>query len=147
MSPSYRLVPITGLDVRLVRLREEAAREGFRLVTRLIDDWASRSNTFDQPGERLIGAVRAGELLGFCGLNRDPFVAQSDVGRLRHLYVTKAERRSGIGTALVLHLLHDARGAFRIVRLRTGTVEATLFYEGLGFRRTQEDSATHVWTC
>jgi len=90
--------------------------------------------------------VRQGELVGFCGLNRDPYTSQSGVGRLRHLYVCKRERQKGAGAALVRHLLEKARGTFRIVRLWTNTPEAALFYRRLGFAESQEQDATHLFT-
>jgi adenylate kinase family enzyme/GNAT superfamily N-acetyltransferase len=143
---NYQLTSISALDARLAPLNEQAIREGFQFVARLVNDWASGSNTFSEPGERLVGAFRDDELLGICGLNRDPYAAQSGVGRLRHLYVKKAERQRGIGFALVGNFLEEARGIFRIIRLRTDTPEAAIFYERLGFRRTLEENATHVWT-
>jgi GNAT superfamily N-acetyltransferase len=137
--------PISGLDERLAPLRDEATRDGFGFVGRLVKDWSSGSNTFNRPGERLVGALRGDQLLGFCGLNRDPYSAQSAVGRLRHLYVSRSEREKGIGSALVRHLLEEARKAFKIVRLRTDTSEAARFYERLGFERTREKGASHIW--
>jgi GNAT superfamily N-acetyltransferase len=146
MGPDYRFTPITGLDARLRPLEDEAARDGLRFVARLASDWASGSNTFSRPGEHLVGVVRGDGLIGFCGLNRDPYATQSDVGRLRHLYVSKRERQKGVGAALVRHLLEKARGTFRIVRLRTDTPQAALFYQRLGFARNQEQDASHTFT-
>jgi GNAT superfamily N-acetyltransferase len=144
MRPDFRLIAITGQDERLAPLNAEADGDGYRFVARLVDDWASGSNRFDQPGERLIAAVREGLLLGVCGLNHDPYTRQSGVGRLRHLYVCRSGRRSGIASALVRQLLEEARGIFTIVRLRT-TPEAALFYDRLGFGRTEQENASHIW--
>jgi hypothetical protein len=41
-------------------------------------------------------------------------------------------------------LLQEARGVFTIIRLQT-TPDAALFYERVGFRRTDEENASHVW--
>ncbi len=144
MRPDFHLTTITGLDQRVGPLREEAGREGLRFVARLIDDWASASSRFDQPGEFLVGAVADGRLLGICGLNRDPHTTQRDIGRLRHLYVSMVERRRGIGRALVRHLLARAGGTFVSIRLRT-TPDAAPFYERLGFRKADEANASHIF--
>jgi len=144
MEPAFHLVPISGVDARPAPLNDEAFHEGFGFVARLMEDWTTGSNTFSQAGERLIGAVREGRLLGVCGLNRDPYVTESGVGRLRHLYVKKAERHRGISSALVRHLVEQARGTFRIVRLRAGTPQAAAFYEAMGFTGTADDNASHV---
>jgi GNAT superfamily N-acetyltransferase len=143
MGPNFHVTAITGRDERLAPLDEEARCEGHHFVARLVSDWASGSNRFDRPGECLVGAVADGMLIGVCGLNHDPYTKRSGVGRLRHLYVRKAGRRSGVGAMLVRHLLEQARGIFTIVRLRT-TPDAALFYERLGFRRTEEENASHV---
>src|SRR5215475_4518978 len=126
MRLDFHLTAITGLDERLAPLSEEAGRDGLRFVARLVDDWAFGSNRFDQPGERLVAVVREGLVLGVCGLNRDPYTRPSGIGRLRHLYVRKSGRRSGIGSALVRYLLEGAQGSFVAVRLRT-TPDAAMF--------------------
>jgi GNAT superfamily N-acetyltransferase len=100
MGPGFQILPITGLDVRLAPLNEEADRDGFRFIERLIRDWASGSNRFDGPGERLIAAIRENRVIGICGLNCDPYTDESRVGRLRHLYVRRSDRRRGIGRRL-----------------------------------------------
>jgi GNAT superfamily N-acetyltransferase len=101
----------------LASLNDEAVRDGFLFVERLMKDWLSGLNRFSQPGERLVGATRDGKLLGVCGLNRDPYVIESRIGRLRHLYVKRSERNQGLGSALVEYLLRDEGAAFvRITR-------------------------------
>jgi GNAT superfamily N-acetyltransferase len=144
MATGFQILPITGVDARLAPLSEEAARDGFRFIERLTRDWASGSNTFSRPGERLIAAIRGSQIIGVCGLNRDPYTGESGVGRLRHLYVMKSEREQGAGRALVRLLLEEARATFVIVRLRTDTLQAARFYERLGFVKTEEENATHV---
>jgi GNAT superfamily N-acetyltransferase len=125
-------------------MNEEARREGFRFIARLINNWVSGSNRFNQLGERLIGAICENRLIGVCGLNRDPYTEEAGVGRLRHLYVTRSERKHGIGRTLVRFLLEEARAAFVIVRLRTDTSEAALFYERLGFMTVDLENASHA---
>jgi len=92
----------------------------------------------------LVALIGEDLVLGVCGLNRDPYTRESGVGRLRHLYVRKSERRSGIASALVRDLLEQAGGSFAIVRLQT-TSDAAMFYERLGFRKTEQENASHIW--
>ncbi|WP_426530390.1 GNAT family N-acetyltransferase [Bradyrhizobium sp. McL0615] len=124
-------------------LRTDAARQGFRFVERLVSDWTSGANTFGQPGERILGAFTDAMLVGVGGLNRDPYAADPAVGRIRHLYVRSDHRRSGIGRAMVDHLLNEARLTFSQVRLRTDTEEAARFYLRCGFSPRNEPTASH----
>ena len=125
-------------------LQIEAAGEGFRFVDKLITEWESGMNRFAEAGEIFLGAFRADTLIAVGGLNRDPYTDQPRTGRLRHLYVRKSERRSGVGSILVQQLLGHAEGIFHSVRLRTGTQEGAAFYVGLGFCPMQGEAATHV---
>jgi GNAT superfamily N-acetyltransferase len=144
MTPALRIMPATALHPGMDLLRTEAMIEGFRFVDRLVRDWTSGSNKFDLPGERLLGAFAGDNLIGVCGLNRDPYVNQDGVARLRHLYVRERARRHGVASALVQQLLHEASDAFRIVRLRTATREAAEFYLRHGFVPLQDETASHV---
>ncbi len=121
MPERLHLVPIDGEHPGLAELAREASSDRFSFVARLIDEWKSGANRFDRPGEQLLGAVVDGDLVGICGINRDPYLKDEAVGRLRHLYVKKAARGSGVGSVLVAQLLREARPIFRLVRLRTDT--------------------------
>jgi len=126
-------------------LVSESERAGESFVRRLVDEWESGANRFDRFGEALFGARAGGRLVGVCGLNRDPYADDASVGRVRHLYVAAAERRRGVGGALVSAVVDAARGTFDEVRLRTRSDEAAAFYESLGFRRTSAVAdCTHV---
>jgi GNAT superfamily N-acetyltransferase len=144
MTQAFRIAPATALHPGMALLRTEAMNEGFLFVDRLVRDWTAGSNRFDLPGERLIGAFAGENLLGVCGLNRDPYINQDEIGRLRHLYVRACARRRGVASALVQRLLDDASNTFRIVRLRTATREAAEFYRRHGFVPQQDETASHV---
>jgi len=144
MRPALHIAPLLALPADIEELRIEAAGEGFRFVDKLITEWHSGTNRFAQAGEIFLGACRSDELIAIGGLNRDPYAGQAWIGRLRHLYVRKSERRSGVGSTLVRQLLRHAEGIFHLVRLRTGTREAAAFYVGLGFCPVQDKAATHV---
>jgi GNAT superfamily N-acetyltransferase len=122
-----------------------ALGENFRALRRLRDGWLDGSNRFAEPGEGLFAARLGSDLVALCGLNRDPFTTTEGVGRLRHLYVSPAYRRRGVGSALVAEILEHARAHFRTVRLRTDRSDASTFYLALGFKGTPGNpDATHV---
>jgi ribosomal protein S18 acetylase RimI-like enzyme len=123
----------------------ESEAGGLRLVRRLADEWASGANRFDQPGEALFVARIAGEIVGVCGLNLDPYAAAPTVGRVRHLYVPLAHRRRGVARRLMAEVLAAARGPFLRLHLRTQNPAAAALYERLGFRpRDDVADSTHV---
>jgi len=136
---------IDALPEGLDGLVDASLAEGHALVRRLRDDWRTGTNRFDRPGEALFEVREGGRLLGVCGLNRDPYTTDPVIGRLRHLYVAPAARRRGTGRALVEAALDHAASHFRVVRLRTRSPEADLFYRALGFAsETMDPHATHL---
>lgn len=144
-----------GADLELVRTRELPAdigtllessrREGFDFVERLVRFWEDGSNRFDRPGEVLFQVRKAGRLVAVGGLNVDPYLDEPSVGRIRHVYVLPASRRSGVGAILISRLLEHGHGRFERIRLRVGTPEGAPFYEGLGFHPSDEPGATHEY--
>jgi GNAT superfamily N-acetyltransferase len=144
MVSILRITPITAFHPGVDPLRADAKTEGFRFIDRFVDDWTSNSNRFDQLGEQFLGAFEEGALVGVCGLNRDPYVEDDSVGRLRHLYVRTAARRHGVGTALVHRLLDEGGCRFRLIRLRTENAQAAVFYIRFGFRPVENETASHV---
>ena len=134
---------ISGITPQIRELETEAVAEGFRFLTRLIAEWESGANRFDQQGECLLGVFRNGRLIAVGGLSFDPF-SEAGVGRLRRVYVARASRGQNVGKALVQQLLDLASGHFRVVRLSTDTPEGAAFYLRCGFQSIQDDFATHV---
>jgi N-acetylglutamate synthase-like GNAT family acetyltransferase len=135
---------IKDLDLTaLQRLRAESLAEGFRFLERLCEDWTSGANRFDSSGEVLILAVADGEVIGICGLNRNPYVHDERTGRVRRLYVLPAYRHSGVGQALIEAVIAHARPHFNLLRARTEL--AGDFFTTLGFRQeNSEIDSTHV---
>lgn len=136
---AYRPISLDDTDVQ--PLSDEAWSDGYPFVERMINDWTSGSNRFDGPGERLIGAFDDVALVGFCGLNRDPYIDEN-AGRIRHLYVRLDHRHAGIARALVGQTLDSASIWFPRIRLRA-TPASRSFYELLGFEPVEETEATH----
>jgi GNAT superfamily N-acetyltransferase len=132
----------SGLPDGIDRLVGLGRGEGFAFVERLVREWRSGENRFAGPGEVFLAAYLGGSLVGFGGLNRDPFCGEPGVGRLRHLYVGPDARGLGVGAALVRELVGRAHPAF--ARLRLATRQAAPFYEHLGFVPVEEERATHA---
>jgi ribosomal protein S18 acetylase RimI-like enzyme len=76
-------------------------------------------------------------------VTRDPYIADTRIGRLRHVYVRPEIRRRGVGRALVAHLEARAAACYGSLRLRTDTEAASRFYERLGYEPVASPSATH----
>ena len=138
------ITKVEELDLNVLqKLRAESSREGFQFMERLSDEWVSGANRFDNPGEALFLAVVDEEVVGVCGLNRDPYASAPNIGRVRRLYVLREHRRGGVGRALLNAVIAHARNHFKILRVRTDA--ATEFYAANGFRPDASDAeATHV---
>jgi GNAT superfamily N-acetyltransferase len=135
-------LPLPGIE----QLQREALDEGYKFIERLVAEWSSGENRFNAPGEILCGCMDQGVLVAVGGLNRDPFVALSDVGRIRRVYVRPAWRNKGIGEALITTLVENAQKTFRCVRLRAEDRRAAQLYERIGFSPNPDSSATHLLT-
>lgn len=108
------------------------------MLHRLDDNWRKGTNTFSRRGEILFGAFSGDALVGICGRNIDPYGHDEAAGRVRHLYVQTACRRSGVGRLLVETIASDAAEYFD--RLNARALQGSLrFYERLGFMRIEND--------
>lgn len=140
----HELLEITDGNIgELQSLIGESMRDGYTFLQRTIDDWYSGTNKFDKPGEKLWGLFIEGELIGVGGLNIDPYSPTPKVGRVRHLYVRKAQRRAGYATLIMHKIMEEASHHFTVLRLFTDNAEASAFYEKLGFTQTGEYKASH----
>lgn len=133
------------LDVDLAHLVKESQEAGFRMLTRLVDDYKLGENTFNQKGEALYGVYNEqGRLIAIGGRNIDPFSNNHKIGRLRRFYVANDYRRSGIGTLLLNTIVSEAKQPFEILVLNTKTEEADRFYTVFGFHKgSNHPNATH----
>lgn len=129
---------VPGFDA----LRLECDREGHRMLARFAESWRDGSNRLDRPGERAVGAYWNGQLVGLCGRNRDPYDEFARAGRVRHLYVGATHRRTGIGRALVEHIIDGADEWFDYLNTNCPP-EAAAFYERLGFAPIAGARVTH----
>lgn len=117
----------------ILKLEEESKRGGFRFLERLVSDYQSGANTFQKPGEMLLGAYNGETLIGVAGINDDPYSQNEKAGRIRRFYVSKEHRRQGAGELQLRTLLKKADDFFDVAVLRTDTNEAALFYKRAGF--------------
>lgn len=89
---------------------------------------------FAEPRGRLLLARLDGEPVGVLGLRPTPGGTGVE---LRRMYVTPAARRHGVGRALVLAMIEEARAmgepALRLVTV-PAFASAVALYESLGFR-------------
>jgi hypothetical protein len=118
MASDLEVAPISGMDDDIAVLIEEAGSAGFPFMETLRREWVSGENRFDAPGECYLAIYRHGEMVAAGGLNRDPYADDPAIGRIRHVSVRKAARRTGAGGAA--------------------------FYETIGFERCGDETATHV---
>lgn len=143
--PDLRIIEVGELPSDIGVLLEASVEEGFDFVERLVRFWEDGSNRFDRPGEILIQVRSGPALVAVGGLNVDPYLDDSSVGRIRHVYVLPSARGSGVGSLLIRSLLEHGSGRFSRIRLRVGTPDGGPFYEALGFAATDEDNATHEY--
>lgn len=142
---NIKVVKINKLPLDDLRpLLEESREQGFEFLDRLVLEYNNGTNKFQRPGEALLGIYRDRQLIAIGGLNRDPYSADSDIGRVRHVYVLLAWRKQGIGKLLVQTIIEHAKGHFRILTLRTFSDQASGFYGAIGFRTQPKiNYATH----
>src|SRR5262245_49331409 len=101
LDNTVTIVRITELDlVEMQRLVAASQQEGFRFLGRLVRDWNSGTNRFDQPGEALYQVNAEAEWVGVGGINR----LNESTGRLRRFYILPSYRRRGLGRALLSHI-------------------------------------------
>lgn len=133
-------LPVNGI----VEMCVEARNEGYKFLDRLLAEWDSGENRFDQPGEVLCGCFRDEVLIALGGLNRHSFGSDYGIGRIRRVYVRPGWRNQGVGQLLVNDLLKRAQQEFHAVVLRTDNPTAARLYERMGFVRVCSGNATHV---
>lgn len=132
MAATIQRLETLPLDI-LQPLLVESRTQGFRFLDTLVDEYGNGGNRFDRPGELLLGVYEDNNLVAIGGLNRDPYLSDDTVGRVRHVYVLSERRGQGIGRLLVEKIISEARGRYQLLTLRTYDMPAAAFYEALGF--------------
>ncbi len=125
-------------------LARESELEGFRFVRRTLLEWNSAKNNFSKKGESFYGVFYEDECIAIGGLNIDPYVDDPDLGRVRHLYVSKKHRRNGVAKLLLTEIIKAAKGNFKQVRLYTPSEVASQLYESFGFSKSSKEHESHI---
>ena len=140
-----RVEDLNSLDI--TRLVQESEEEGYRFVTRLVNEFEDGSNVFDKTGEVLLCVKKNdGTVVAIGGINQSPFSQESEEGRLRRFYVLENVRREGVGTLLLQSIIEHAKNHFIEITVRTESAKADAFYRAGGF--SFDDSAsetTHIF--
>ncbi len=140
-----KLLQVTTQNLHSLKpLAKKAELEGHNFVQRTILEWESGKNDFSKKGEILFGIFDSDLCVGIGGLNIDPYVNDSSLGRVRHLYISKNYRRMGLATQLIEKIIEVAQKHFTRLRLYTDNPSAALFYESLGFVKSNGIKETHI---
>lgn len=144
MGQKFHISRITGeLSSDLDDLRLEARREGYRFVERLVGEWESGQNRFEQAGESMMIAYEEGVVVAIGGITVDPVVAEAL--RMRRFYVRNSFRRQGLAQRLAEALLKSVEKSGKTITVNAGTPDAPAFWEAMGFERHEEDGHTHIF--
>jgi GNAT superfamily N-acetyltransferase len=129
---------VTSLKTdELKNIIDDSLSDGYKFVKRLVDEFENGSNKFDKNGESLYVAIDGDDIIGVGGLNIDPYREESDVGRVRHLYVLRKNRGHGVGKKLLRIIIEEAQKHFRILTLSTDNPIADKLYRDAGFIKAE----------
>lgn len=119
------------LSTQIQELAQQARQEGFFLVDKLIDEYLTGKNCFNQLGEFLLFVYDDQKLIACGGLNQqmNDYAVEHRIGRVRRFYVLPEYRKQGVGTQLLAKLEHHAQVNFSALCLHTDTGLAAHFYQ------------------
>jgi GNAT superfamily N-acetyltransferase len=129
----FKIKEIDLNKTEITDLVNESLTEGHRHISRLLEDYKSGRNKFSEEGEALFAAYLKDRIIGICGLNKDPYLNDKSIGRVRRLYVLKAYRKHGVGRRLMDTVIQEARRHYTVIVLNTDNPVADNFYRSLGF--------------
>ena len=121
---------IRALPDDIDRLRAASLAEDQRHVARLIDEWATGTQCFDQPGEALLAATGSAGSVAIGGMTRDPWVPGAL--RMRRFYVLPSARRRGIAERLARTLID--RSPTTPITAHAPSPLAITFWQAMGFQ-------------
>lgn len=139
-----RIEDLNKVDVS--QLVKESEEEGYRFLSRLVNDYEDGTNTFNKNGEALYGVWAGPEkLVAIGGINQNPFKDNMDEARLKRFYTLGDARRQGVGSQLLSELVNHAKENFKKISCRTESAKADAFYRANGFEETHDfPHTTHV---
>ncbi|NYF25366.1 GNAT family N-acetyltransferase [Sporosarcina sp. JAI121] len=141
---AYTVEQVEDLEeIDIAHLVKESEMEGYRFLTRLVNDYQDGTNTFNKPGEALLSVRNEdGEVVAIGGVNQSPFSEDTQVARLQRFYVLDEARRQGVGSLLLKEIVEHSRGRFNEMTVRTESSKADAFYRANGFEL--DDSASET---
>ncbi|MBD7985996.1 GNAT family N-acetyltransferase [Sporosarcina sp. Sa2YVA2] len=139
-----RVQDLNTLDI--TKLVKESEEEGYRFVSRLVNDYEDKTNTFSEDGEALFAVSNpSGDIVAIGGINRSPFADDENVARLQRFYVLEKARRQGVGTLLQNAIIDHAKNHFKEITVRTESSKSDAFYRATGFTFDDSDTeTTHI---
>lgn len=139
-----RIEDLKKVDVS--QLVAESEEEGYRFLTRLVNDYEDGTNTFNKDGEALYGVWEGPEkLVAIGGISRNPYSDNKEAARLKRFYTLQNVRRQGVGSQLLSELKNHAKEKFKVITCKTESAKADAFYRANGFEETHEEPhTTHV---
>lgn len=129
----FLIQKLDRLPTQIVELSLISQSEGFKFINRLVSEYQSGQNCFDEVGEALYGMQYANQLIAIGGINT---TLNKDVGRLRRFYVHPEYRRQGVGELLLRSVEEHAKEYFNQIVLYTDTHRAAVFYKKMGYSET-----------
>ncbi len=134
-------------SVREAAAPDRPACAGIYRSARVTEPWLNEQQRAaidferDEAGERVWVAVNeAGDVLGFASIWTEP-----ELSFLHHLYVSPAQQRRGVGTALVDTVAQASAGPVELKALAEDH-DVRRFYECLGFVEAERcDSERPPW--
>lgn len=130
-----RLIRVHQIDpLAWAPLLAAAEAEGWRMLRRLMDEWRSGANRYEQPGESLWAWIDAnGQAIAVGGLNVEPAPGRPGTGRMRRFYVHPAWRSHGLARRLVNAVLASAQGHFSRLHVNCESDGSAAFWAHCGF--------------
>ncbi len=120
-----------------------AEAEGWRMLSRLMDEWRSGANRYDQPGESLWAWLDArGFVIAVGGLNVEPAPGRPGTGRMRRFFVHPGWRGHGLARRLVAAVLASAQGHFSRLHVNCESSQSAAFWSRCGFTEVTADAAS-----
>lgn len=108
--------------------------EGWHMISRLLDEWRSGANRYEQPGESLWAWIDAhGQVIAVGGLNVEPPPGRPGTGRMRRFYVHPDWRSHGLARRLVNAVLTSAQGHFTRLHVNCEGADSASFWTRCGF--------------
>ena len=141
---AYTVKQVDNLgEIDIAHLVKESETEGYRFLTRLVNDYQDGTNTFNKPGEALLSVRNeVGNVVAIGGVNQSPFSEDTQVARLQRFYVLDEARRQGVGSLLLKEIVDHSRSTFNEMTVRTESFKADAFYRANGFEL--DDSASET---